>query len=405
MRLTRKVNQKSIDVVVKKRICCGCGACMVICPAACISFIYGQRYNFPRVDLKKCKNCGKCLKVCPSAFLLAGTDPGFLDNPERQSFDCFLIHSKDDEIRLNASSGGFVTGIILHFMERGLVDGAIVVRTEGKNPLVAESFLATNKASLLSALASKYAPVSHCITLTEVLKRPGRFIFVGTPCMVEGLTRLQNYLPDLYNRIVLSIGFVCAGMAARSATRAYIEGDGGVNMQDVHRICYRGDGWPGRFRVFTEDGNLLMDRPLIGGSLTHVVGMDHYLRCWNCLDHWNHFADITVSDPWCEDMLTNETKGRSAIMVRTERGKTAIASAIESRDMIADRITIEDMLGFNKHLIITPKHTRHSWMALYQLFFFGRLRWFPLLLRCFLRGELVGLRTTVKARLIKEYYR
>jgi coenzyme F420 hydrogenase subunit beta len=394
----------SVDTIVKKKICCGCGACSVICPVSCIEFVYGKRYNFPKIDAEKCVQCGKCLEVCPSTFLLKGTDPGFRDEPAKESFDCYLIHSKDDEIRIDASSGGFVTGVIIHLVDKGLADGGIVARCEGKRPLVAESFIAMDKESLLSARASKYAPVSNCTVLAEVLKRPGRYVFVGTPCMVEALTKLQELLPKLREQIILKIAILCSGMASRLSTKTYIEENGGVNIANVRRICYRGNGWPGRFRVFGEDNRILMDRPYFGGSLIHVVSRDHYLRCWNCLDHWGRFADIVVSDPWTDEMVRTERKGRSAIMVRTERGREAVASAIDSGDMIADPITVKDMLGYNKHLVIGSKHARHGWMAGYQLLFLGRVKCVIPVLWALLCGKRIGLMTTLKARLSKQYY-
>lgn len=398
----RKV--KSIDAIVRKKACNGCGACTVSCPEGAISFVNGERYNFPKVDKNMCSGCSKCLKVCPSAFLLEGTEPGFVDEPIKESYDCFLIHAKDDGIRLDAASGGFITGIILHLIESGLVDGAIVTRCEGDTPLVAKSFIAMDRASILSARGSKYAPVSSCTVLKDVLERHGRYVFVGTPCMVEGLTKLQKFLPELRKRIVLNISFVCAGMASRLATKVYIEHDGGVNIKDARLICYRGNGWPGRFRVFGENDKLLMDRPLIGGSLTRVVGKDHYLRCENCLDHWAKYTDIVVSDPWTQEMIRDEKKGWSAIMVRTKRGQNAVDSAIGSGDLIAENISVKDMISYNKHLIIDTKHHRHSWMALYQLIFFRRVRFiFPILKKLF-QNNIVGLRTTVRALFDKEYY-
>jgi coenzyme F420 hydrogenase subunit beta len=397
-------NQKTVQTIVEHKVCCGCGACPVVCPTSCIKFIYGKRYNYPKIDSEQCVECGKCLKVCPSTFLLSGTVPGFVDEPLQASYDCYLIHSRDDDIRLDASSGGFITGMILHLMDKGLADGGIVARCEGEQALVAGSFIATDRKSLLSARASKYAPVSSCVVLSEVVKRPGRYVFVGTPCMIEALTKLQKVLPELEERIVLKIGLVCAGMASRLSTRAYIEEAGGVNLADVRRVCYRGNGWPGRFRVFGEGDRLLMDRPLLGGSLVHVVPRDHYLRCWNCLDHWARCADIAVSDPWTDEMVRTERKGRSAIMVRTERGKEAVASAVDSGDMIADSITVKDMLGYNKHLVIDSEHPRHAWMTLYQLIFFGRLRNPVCIFRSLLRRQGIGLLTSLKARLSENYY-
>lgn len=401
---TTSPNKRSVAEVVGKKVCCGCGACFVVCPTSCIELVYGERYNYPRVDAERCIECGKCLEVCPSAFLLRGTDPGFLDEPAKASYDCRLIYSVDDRIRLDASSGGFITGLILHLMDKGLVDGGIVAKCEGEKPLVARSFIATDRRSLLSARASKYAPVSSCAVLGEVLERPGRYVFVGTPCMVQAARRLQKLLPELEERIVLSVALVCAGMASRLGTKRYIEGEGGVDIKDVRRICYRGDGWPGRFRVFGDKDVLLMDRPLLGGSLIHVVPYDHYLRCWNCLDHWGRFADIAVSDPWTQEMVENERKGKSAIMVRTERGRDAVASAIDSGDMIAESINVDDMLGYNKHLVIDSEHPRHGWMAGYQLLFFGRLKYLWPVLKGLIHRKRIGLKTTLKARLSRKYY-
>ena len=107
----------SVTQVVEKKACCGCGACSVICPQSCIEHVYGERYNYPKVDAEQCIECGKCLEVCPSAFLLEGTDPGFRDEPAKASYDSRLIHSVDDGIRLDSSSGGFITGLILNLME------------------------------------------------------------------------------------------------------------------------------------------------------------------------------------------------------------------------------------------------------------------------------------------------
>ncbi len=394
---------QSVAEVVRKRVCCGCGACTVVCPTSCIEFVYGNRFNYPKVDTEQCIRCGKCLKVCPSAFLLKGNDPGYPCLTEQKDLNCYLAHSPSDEVRLDASSGGGITGLILHLMKKGQADGAIVARCQGKEPWIARSFIATTREQLLSARASKYAPVSSCVTLVEVLKRPGRYVLVGTPCMIEGLAKLQEQLPKLKERIVLTVGLVCAGMASRQSTIAFLQRYG-VNLDKAYKIVYRGGGWPGYFRVFDEKGKIILKKPLLGGSLDLVVPGDHYLRCWNCLDHWARFADIAVSDPWCDEMVDNETKGWSGIMVRTKSGQHAIDSSISEGDMVAKKVSAEQMYGYNKHLIITSTHPRHAWMALYQLIFFGRLKGLKSVLSSLIRKKGIGLLTTLRARFDQNYY-
>jgi len=400
---TKRKRVKSIQQVVAKKICCGCGACYVICPQRCIEFVYGNRYNYPKVDLEQCTGCGKCLKVCPSAFLLKGIDPGFVPDGPESEIPCYLIYSPDDGIRLDSSSGGFITALILYLMEKNLADGAIVARAQGENPLVAESFLATDREAMLSARASKYAPVSSCVVLRQVLERPGRYVFVGTPCMIQALRNLQQLCEPLRQRIILAIGLVCAGMASRLSTKAYLIRYG-VDPSQVWRITYRGGGWPGRFRAYAKDGTMLLDRPLLGDELSYLVPCDHYLRCWNCLDHWGKFADLVVSDPWSDQMVQYERKGKSAVMVRTPAGEQAVQAAVESGALVAETISTAEMFGYNRHLLIRPDHARYAWMAIYQLLFFGRLVKPASIVRCILRRQGFGLRTTVKARLASNYY-
>ena len=221
--------------------------------------------------------------------------------------------------------------------------------------------------------------------------------------MIEGLRKTQEIIPEMKERIVLAIGLVCAGMASRQSTIAFLQRYD-VNLDQAYKIVYRGGGWPGYFRVFDKEGETILKKPLLGGSLDLVVSGDHYLRCWNCLDHWARFSDIAVSDPWCDEMLDNETKGWSGIFIRTQSGQDAVDSAIAEGDMFAKEVSAEQMYNYNKHLIITSEHTIHSWMALYQLLFFGRFKGLSSVFRNLIKRKGVGLLTTLRVRFDRNYY-
>lgn len=404
MTTLKKQKLLSVDAVIRNRICCGCGTCTVVCPTSAITFIFGARFNYPKVDKKKCNSCKKCLEVCPSSFLLQGTELDFKYEIAPPGAISYLINSTDINIRREASSGGFITGLLIYLLESKKIDGCVVTRCEGNNPLVAESFIANNKQAIISATGSKYTPVSSCIMLKDIIKQPGQYAFVGTPCMVEGLTRLEKSLPEISTNIVLKIGFVCSGVASRLSTKKYMEKQGNISAIGSRRICYRGNGWPGRFRVFGDGDKLLMDRPYIGGSSRYVVAVDHYIRCNNCLDHWAYFADIVVSDPWSEEMIISEKIGRSAVLVKNERGENAILPAIKGGYLTADVIPVRDMIDFNKHLLIAEKIIKNSWMPLYQLLFLHRVKYLLPILRSMLNRQLNGVITTLKALLNKNYY-
>lgn len=55
-----------IDLIFQKKYCCGCSACMTICPKKAISMIKDEEgFYYPQIDSDKCVNCNMCVSVCP----------------------------------------------------------------------------------------------------------------------------------------------------------------------------------------------------------------------------------------------------------------------------------------------------------------------------------------------------
>ncbi len=61
----------------KKENCCGCFACLSVCP---VGAIYakedGEGFLYPEIDAGICIRCLKCLSVC--AFKLDQTNKGYI---------------------------------------------------------------------------------------------------------------------------------------------------------------------------------------------------------------------------------------------------------------------------------------------------------------------------------------
>lgn len=50
----------------KKEECCGCSACLAICPReAIIMETDTEGFEYPLIDAEQCIRCYKCVKVCP----------------------------------------------------------------------------------------------------------------------------------------------------------------------------------------------------------------------------------------------------------------------------------------------------------------------------------------------------
>lgn len=50
----------------RKERCCGCTACVAVCPAEAISMTEDEEgFEYPEIDEEICVKCHKCLNVCP----------------------------------------------------------------------------------------------------------------------------------------------------------------------------------------------------------------------------------------------------------------------------------------------------------------------------------------------------
>ena len=57
---------KKIVLFDEKYNCCGCSACLAICPKDAITMIIDEEgFEYPIINREKCICCNLCYKVCP----------------------------------------------------------------------------------------------------------------------------------------------------------------------------------------------------------------------------------------------------------------------------------------------------------------------------------------------------
>src|SRR4030043_382689 len=115
-------------------------------------------------------------------------------------------HFNDEEIRRGSSSGGIVTQLLVYALEKGIIDGALVVRMKKDKPLEPEPFIARSREEIISASKSKYCPVAANVVLKAILSEKGRVAVVGLPCHINGIRKAESALPELKKKIVLHVG-------------------------------------------------------------------------------------------------------------------------------------------------------------------------------------------------------
>ena len=80
--------------IIEKKDCCGCSACVSICPKHCITMsLDNEGFLYPQVDNESCIDCGLCEKVC--LVLNQGK--------ECKPFQVYAAKNINEEIRMKSS--------------------------------------------------------------------------------------------------------------------------------------------------------------------------------------------------------------------------------------------------------------------------------------------------------------
>ena len=86
--------------ITDKSKCCGCTACVSVCPKRCIEMAGDEEgFLYPKADSAACIGCGLCEQVCPE----------LRKNVERIPALVYAAKNKNEQIRLASSSGGIFT--------------------------------------------------------------------------------------------------------------------------------------------------------------------------------------------------------------------------------------------------------------------------------------------------------
>ncbi|MBM4165103.1 MAG: hypothetical protein FJ222_11785 [Lentisphaerae bacterium] len=315
--------------------CCGCGACVAVCPCQCLTMQRdGEGFDYPLVDQAACVDCGLCRRVCPALH------PNLMETPEGP--DVYAAAALDDPLRAKSSSGG-IFSVIANWMfsQRGVVYGAAFV--DGCRKV---RHVRIDRADELDLLRrSKYVQSTIVKEVYAELKndvQTGRkVLFVGTPCQVAAI---KNVLGAVTSQ-VLSCDLICHGVGSPSIFESYIDLLNHKNKGIITECSFRdkSQGWSSKHRVSYRFAS--------GKSVAFPAKHDLYL--FGFLDnlflrpvcHSCRFAsaqrpgDLTLGDFWGiakYEPEWDDGKGTSALMVNSETGRgiwNAVSDKIRSKVM------------------------------------------------------------------------
>ena len=254
----------------------------------------------------------------------------------------FFSHAADPELRESAASGGTVTAILIHLLEAGRIDGALVVTsvvTDGK--LECRFAIARTRDEILMAQGSKYAAVyfqRDAVPLIRAFR--GRLAVVLLPCDAKSLRRLRIAEPELDAKIAFVMTLFCGHNSEPELTDAMIA-KYGRNRGALRNFQYRFGHWRGKLRIRFEDGAEII-RPFSDFSVYQNLFFFSQKKCHACFDHLGFYCDLAAGDIWSQKMKQDPIK-KNSIVIRSPRAADLLRELENRRVLNLETVSIEDV--------------------------------------------------------------
>lgn len=280
--------------------------------------------------------------ICPGAAVspaIRSSGATYLEVAWGPVLEVWEAQATDPELRWRGSSGGVVSALSAFALESGRAAGSVHVRARADAPLRNEAIIATDRDAVRSAIASRYAPASPCERLADVASSSAPHLFVGKPCDVAAARALADRDAALDANLALTISIFCAGTPSLAGSHELARSLGAGPGDEIVEMRYRGEGWPGEMMVRWKDatsGELRSASTSYASGWGDVLTRHKQWRCQLCADHLGEHADLSIGDPWYRDIEPGAL-GSSLIVVRSPRGRQAVAAAIAAAAIVAER--------------------------------------------------------------------
>ena len=299
--------------ITNKDECCGCSACVQICPKQCISFNEDlQGFRYPSIDADICINCGLCSKVCPF----------FNHGRQNVHMGVFAAVNSDDEIRIRSSSGGLLSLLA----QQIIIEGGIVFGARFDENWEVKHDWAETIEQIAMFRGSKYVQsrIEGCYKTVQSFLNEGRTVlFSGTPCQILGL---KNFLIKEYDNLI-TVGIVCHGVPSPLIWRDYLKTIKGQNRIKTISTRYKDTSWRNyKYCIVGINNNVLVNESS-SKNIYHKIFLNNLSirpSCFNCPAKGGYSrCDIILGDCWGIEHFfpdIDDDKGISCVICESQKG-------------------------------------------------------------------------------------
>ena len=287
---------------------------------------------YPVVDISQCTDCGRCSNVCPFQNII---EPLIHTH-------CYAAVNRNEEIRLESSSGGVFFELANQIISRG---GVVFGATFSKDWNVIHTYAETSD-KVLPMIGSKYVQSDTSGTFNQAkhfLNSGREVMYTGTPCQIAGLKHFLNKdYPGL-----LCVEVICHGVPAPKiwntylkelilkSTKDQISSTTGTELNNIIGIKFRSKltGWKNygfNLQIVNEGNKTDIYEKYRENQYMTAFLSNYTLRpsCYACkCKAGTSQADITIGDFWGIDktaITEDDDKGVSCVICRSGKGSNMI---------------------------------------------------------------------------------
>lgn len=356
--LKSKTTQKgfSINDVVGRKLCVGCGACSVVNDNV---KIIRNEYGVMTAQIEAVDTSPGSLAdlVCPFSDSSQNEDAiakqiygSFNKHDSRVGY--YLSHyygrRVDNNDLLNSSSGGLTSFVASELLRRNLVDGIIHVANEDSEQ---NNALFKFAASYSESEANKHKKSQYySLSFDEIIKLirgdGKRYVFVGVPCFIKALRNVCLYDAVLKEQIQFTLGLVC-GHLKSSAFAELLSWQLGVKPNDIKSVDFRKKNQDTPVNAYdfmvtdvTNKIHFKTSNKLSGGNWGHATFQ--LKACDYCDDIFAETADAVFGDAWLPQ-FSSCWQGTNIILVRNNAINEILLSAKSNDQIILDNLSLDDL--------------------------------------------------------------
>lgn len=355
--------------IKNKSSCCGCGACLNVCPKNAITMKLDKVGNYyPYIDKNKCINCGLCKRICLFSNY----------NKSREERKCYAAYSKLNNLLSNSSSGGIFSSIAHSFLKQGGYVCGCASYYENSQIKISHIII-DNEKDLEKLQGSKYVQ-SNMVEIFPEVKRllidNKKVLFSGTPCQIVGL---KSYLNKDYENLY-TIDIICHGAPSQKLFYDYISFVEKNKKVKITNFKFRDklNGWAlygylyGKHKKNNKPFKSIFSNNESSYYYLFQKGYLYRENCYSCpYASSNRPGDITLGDYWGielehPELVEKAPKGISCLIINNLKGENLIENY--GNDIEKVNSTFEKIQRNNsqlQHPTIEPDNNKQL-LAIYE---------------------------------------